>query len=264
MKVLTVFAHPNPASFCAAVLQQFTKGLTDAGHRSEVVDLHAIRFDPVFRNDDFASYVHEGIPADVLERMDLKKYVLGAARGRLQRFVAARWLRDKDVAAVVKLIRKRRPRDVAEQQRLVAWADALAFVAPVFWLGFPAILRGWFERVFTLGFAYDLRPEGWRGDLAGRVPLLRHEKALIISTTLFDAAAYQGAIAAAMRTTMDDFALRYPGVKHVEHVYFHAVPVVDAATRRGYLERAYRLGRDFAESSRPAPSPPAPAATVAS
>jgi NAD(P)H dehydrogenase (quinone) len=264
MKVLTVFAHPNPASFCAAVLERFTKGLTDAGHVSKVVDLHAIRFDPVFRTEDFANYVTEDLPADVLERMDLKKYVLDAARGRFQRFLAARWLRGKSVAGVVRLIRTRRPKDVAAQQQMVAWADGLAFIAPVMWIGFPAMLRGWFERVFTLGFAYDLRPEGWRGDLAGRVPLLRHEKALIISTTLFDAAAYAGPIGSAMKTMMDDFALRYPGVKSVEHVYFHSVPAVDAATRQGYLEQAYRLGREFAEPSRPARHSPAAAASVAS
>jgi len=41
MKVLTVFAHPNRKSFCHAVLDQFTKGLQDAGHTSEVVDLYA-------------------------------------------------------------------------------------------------------------------------------------------------------------------------------------------------------------------------------
>lgn len=264
MKVLTVFAHPGPASFCAALLQEFTRGLADAGHESKVVDLQAMGFDPVFRNEDFANYVHEAIPADVLERMDLRSYVLRAARGPLQRFLAARWLRNRSVAEVVRFIRKRRPKDVTAQQELVAWADGLAFIAPVFWMGFPAILRGWFERVFTLGFAYDLRPEGWRGDLAGRVPLLRHQKALIISTTLFDEAAYAGPMGAAMKTTMDDFALRYPGVRSVEHVYLHSVFAVDAATRRGYLERAYRLGRDFAEPSRPAPSRPAPATVTAS
>ena len=46
MRVLTVYAHPNPKSFCHAILQQFTKGLEDAGHVSEVVDLYAIRSDP--------------------------------------------------------------------------------------------------------------------------------------------------------------------------------------------------------------------------
>jgi NAD(P)H dehydrogenase (quinone) len=62
VKVLTVYAHPNPKSLCHAILQQFTKGLEDAGHVSDVVDLYAIRFDPVFRTEDFAGYVHEGMP----------------------------------------------------------------------------------------------------------------------------------------------------------------------------------------------------------
>ncbi|MBI1880961.1 MAG: NAD(P)H-dependent oxidoreductase [Chloroflexi bacterium] len=73
MKVLTVIANPNPKSFCHAVLQQFTAGLKDAGHTSEVIDLYAIRFDPVFRMPDFASYVHENMPMDVLERMNLRQ-----------------------------------------------------------------------------------------------------------------------------------------------------------------------------------------------
>jgi len=86
MKVLTVYAHPNPNSFCHSILQRFTKGLEDAGHVSEVVDLYAIRFDPVFRMRDFASYVHECIPLEILETMNLKQRVLNSAGGPLQRF----------------------------------------------------------------------------------------------------------------------------------------------------------------------------------
>ena len=81
MKVLTVYAHPNPKSFCHAILQQFTKGLEEAGHTSEVVDLYAIRFDPVFRMQDFASYVHESMPLEILEQMNLKQRVLDSAGG---------------------------------------------------------------------------------------------------------------------------------------------------------------------------------------
>ena len=76
MKVLTVIANPNPKSFCHAILRQFTKGLEDAGHTSEVVDLYAIRFNPVFRTQDFASYVHESMPREILDEMNLKQHVL--------------------------------------------------------------------------------------------------------------------------------------------------------------------------------------------
>jgi len=97
MRVLIVYAHPNPESFCHAILQQFTKGLEDAGHASEVVDLYAIRFDPVFRMRDFASYVHESIPLEILEQMNLKQRVMDSAGGPIRRFIASRWLRNKEI-----------------------------------------------------------------------------------------------------------------------------------------------------------------------
>lgn len=247
MKVLTVYAHPNPRSFCHAILERFTQGLRDAGHTCEVVDLHAIHFNPVFDMQDYASYLDEHIPAAVLERMDLRQSVLNAAGGPIQRFIASRWLQGKGNAEIARFVHTQMPRDVRTQQQKVAGADGLAFIAPVLWMGFPAILRGWFERVFTYGFAYHMDEKGWNGDLSGRVPLLKHEKALVISTTLFCEADYQaGGWNDVMTKLVDDFALRFPGVRRVEHVFFYAVPVVDHETRRGYLQRAYDLGKEFA------------------
>ncbi|MFA5883279.1 MAG: NAD(P)H-dependent oxidoreductase [Acidimicrobiia bacterium] len=92
---MTVYAHQNPRSFCHGVLEQFTAGLTDGGHTSEVVDLYAIAFDPVFRDRDVASYTAGDIPADVLELMDLRQQVLDSCRGPRQRFLASRAMRAK-------------------------------------------------------------------------------------------------------------------------------------------------------------------------
>ena len=139
MRVLTVYAHPNPKSFCHAILQQFTKGLKDAGHITEVVDLYAIRFDPVFRTQDFASYVHESMPLDVLEKMNLRQRVLDSAGGPIRRFIASRWLRNRDSLAVARFIHDHRPKDVVAQWEKIRDAQGLAFIAPVFWLHFPAI-----------------------------------------------------------------------------------------------------------------------------
>jgi NAD(P)H dehydrogenase (quinone) len=147
---------------------------------------------------------------------------------------------------VAKFIHAHRPKDVIAQWEKLDKAQGLAFIAPVFWLHFPAILKGWFERVFAYGDAYALTSEGWHGEVKGRVPLLHHEKALVISTTLFKEEDYKADWEAPMTRIIDDWGLRYPGVKHVEHVYFYGVPVVDDETRRGYLERAYQLGREFA------------------
>ena len=46
MKVLTIYAHHDPHSFCHGVLERFTDGLRDAGHTSEVVDLYADQVRP--------------------------------------------------------------------------------------------------------------------------------------------------------------------------------------------------------------------------
>ena len=131
-------------------------------------------------------------------------------------------------------------------QRKVDAADGLAFIAPVFWLHFPAILKGWFERVFAYGSAYALTDEGWAGHCSGRVPLMHHDKALIMTPTFFRESDYrESGCGAAIERLVDDFGFRYPGIAHVEHVYFYAVGAVDDATRQAYLRRAYRLGNEF-------------------
>jgi NAD(P)H dehydrogenase (quinone) len=245
MRVLTVYAHPNPRSLCHAILERFTQGLAEAGHQSEVVDLYAIDFDPVFRLRDYAGFVHESMPREVLEEMDLKQRILDASGGPLRRWIASRWLRrHPEPEAMARLIRKQLPKDVLAQQEKVARAQGLAFIAPVFWCHFPAILKGWFERVFNYGFAFALNPEGWRGEIKGRVPLLTHEKALIVTPTLFREEDYRKAgLQKAMTTLVDDWGLRYPGVKKVEHVYLYAA---DRGSAPGHLERAHRLGLEFA------------------
>ena len=61
MNIMTVVANPNPKSFCHAILQRFDAGLKDAGHTNDIVDLYAIRFDPVFKTRYYAGYIHESM-----------------------------------------------------------------------------------------------------------------------------------------------------------------------------------------------------------
>jgi NAD(P)H dehydrogenase (quinone) len=246
MNVLTIYAHHNPRSFCHAVLGRFAEGLRDAGHTNEVVDLYAIRFNPVFDDRDGPDWIDDSVPDDVLEHMHVKQALLEGARNPLRRLMVKRWIGDRDDREVVRRLHALgAPRDVAEQQAKIAWADALAFVAPVYFVGFPAILKGWIERVFSLGFAFGMTAQAWRGDVAGRLPLLTHEKALIIQTTIWNEESYEAGLKAAMKVVIDDYSLHFPGIKRIEHEYFHAVHGADDATRRAYLDRAYGLGRDF-------------------
>jgi NAD(P)H dehydrogenase (quinone) len=242
MRVLTVYANPNPRSFCHAILEQFSAGLKSAGHTNEVVDLYAIRFNPVLKLWDFASWIDESTPMEYLRSM------VQSSTNRFIWFFAERWLRNRSIRDIAKLARLFRPKDVLRQQRKVAEAEAMVIIAPVWFVGFPAILKGWVERVFTYGFAFSFGAAGWQGEMGGRIPLFKHKKALIISTTLFNQKAYQGGLGSAMKTLMDDFGFRYPGIKDVEHVYFYSVGAVDAPTRQAYLQQAYRLGREFVSS----------------
>ncbi|MEU4251850.1 NAD(P)H-dependent oxidoreductase [Amycolatopsis sp. NPDC026612] len=65
------------------------------------------------------------------------------------------------------------PDVVAEQDKL-RWADAVVVQFPLWWYGQPAILKGWFDRVFVKGFGYGVRAEDGRtlrygeGRLAGK------------------------------------------------------------------------------------------------
>ncbi len=140
---------------------------------------------------------------------------------------------------------RKTPSTIAGHQKKIAWADGLVYIAPVYWLGFPAIMKGWFKRVFSAGFADALTPEGWQGDSWWRVPLLKHQKALVINTTQFREEGDKPMLERAMAGIVDQWGLRYPGAKKVEHVTFSGVPVVDDATRRGYLAQAYSLGKEF-------------------
>ncbi len=245
MNVLVVYAHPSPGSFTHAILEQVTKGLDDSPHSYKVNDLYATGFDPVFRAEDAVQFMHEGLPEELLEEANPREAVLASARGPIRRFMARRWLRGKDNREIARALAEHLPEDVRAQQALVAEADGLIFVAPVFWMGFPAILKGWFERVFAYGFAYTLTRVGWQGDLEGRVPMLSQEKALIITPTFFTEKEYDKGWRDAMDTVISSWGLKMAGVKEAHHAYLYAVIAADDKKRREYLEEAYRLGRDF-------------------
>lgn len=254
MNVLVVYAHPSPASFCHAVLDQVTRGLRDGGHSYEVIDLHECRFDPVFRNRDYNQFMHESLPEDLVANADLRSAILARAGGPLRRAVVRRWLDGKTNREIVTALGRRTPRDVRRHQAKVARAEGLIFIAPVYWMGLPAILKGWFERVFAYGFAYTLDRDGWNGDLAGRVPLLAQRKGLFLTPTFFTEEEYAKGWKEAMDTIICDWGLQMAGVERAEHVCFYAVSAVDQTTRLGYLDDAYRLSRDFATVPLPAPS----------
>lgn len=90
-----------------------------------------------------AAEVAEGVKASgaTFEIADL------AAEGFDPRFSAA------DIAAHLR--EGPSPEDVVAEQARIDRADALVLVYPVYWWSMPGLLKGWIDRVFSNGWAYD-------------------------------------------------------------------------------------------------------------
>jgi NAD(P)H dehydrogenase (quinone) len=67
------------------------------------------------------------------------------------------------------------PDDLRKEREKVAKADYLIFQFPMWWTSMPAILKGWFDRVFAAGFAY--------GPGVYNHGLLKGKKAMLSITT---------------------------------------------------------------------------------
>jgi NAD(P)H dehydrogenase (quinone) len=69
--------------------------------------------------------------------------------------------------------------DAFEDTAGLAKADGLALVFPTWWFGLPAILKGWIDRSFLPGVAYDHAPKG-----GPMVPRLSRLQSVMAVTTL--------------------------------------------------------------------------------
>ena len=52
------------------------------------------------------------------------------------------------------------PDEVLREQQRVERADMLVFVFPIYWWSVPALLKGWFDRVLTVNWAYKVAEDG--------------------------------------------------------------------------------------------------------
>ncbi|XGU21860.1 NAD(P)H-dependent oxidoreductase [Rhodococcus sp. 3Y1] len=50
------------------------------------------------------------------------------------------------------------PADVVAEQDRIDRADDLILVFPMYWWSMPALLKGWIDRVFVSGWAYEFTP----------------------------------------------------------------------------------------------------------
>lgn len=52
------------------------------------------------------------------------------------------------------------PNDVLEEHKKIAKADCIVFLYPLWWSDCPAKMKGWFDRVYTVGYAYGYNADG--------------------------------------------------------------------------------------------------------
>ncbi len=69
--------------------------------------------------------------------------------------------------------------NVADQTERLQEAEALILLFPTWWFSFPAMLKGWFDRVWAPGVAYD-----HASDFGPIKPRLNNLKKVLVITTL--------------------------------------------------------------------------------
>jgi len=127
------------------------------------------------------------------------------------------------------------PLDIKSEQEAVAWADTLVFIYPIWWFGLPAILKGWIDRVFLHGFAYEYAEGGPKG-------LLINKKAIIFQTTGGEESTYElNKTKPLIEKTITDGILGFCGISDIHYKAFFAVPTVSVESREGMLKEASEI-----------------------
>jgi NAD(P)H dehydrogenase (quinone) len=125
--------------------------------------------------------------------------------------------------------------DIKTEQEHIKWADVITFVYPVWWVSVPAILKGYVDRVFSYGFAYESVDGAPRG-------LLNGKKALLFCTTGSPNEYYaQNGMHNSMKQTTDDGIFNFTGIEVINHTFFGAVPSVSDETRKEYLKEVEKI-----------------------
>jgi NAD(P)H dehydrogenase (quinone) len=204
MNVLIVHAHPEPASFCAALATSAERTLQAQGHQVTVSDLYAMNFNPVASEADFAER----------EQPDYLVYALEQRHGVKNGTLAP---------------------DIQAEIAKVQAADLLIFTFPLFWMSVPAMLKGWIDRVFVSGLFYGGKRVYDQGGMRGK-------KALAAVTLggrdyMFGADGIHGELVgpSGMLRSLLQGSFGYVGMEVLEPFIAWHVPYISDQARADYL-----------------------------
>ena len=134
------------------------------------------------------------------------------------------------------------PVDVRAEHQKIENADAITFIYPVWWSDCPAKLKGWFDRVWSYGYAYSYDESGAHS--TGEIDI---DRALVICPAGHTEEHLEEiGIAQSMRRIMLDDRLLGVGIGRAEMVILGGMTPDVEDTREANLERAYELGKSFA------------------
>ena len=129
------------------------------------------------------------------------------------------------------------PDDIQQEQDHVRWADVIVFIPPIWWGGFTSILRGYLDRVFSNGFAYEEGPNGIKG-------LLSDKKVFTINTIGAPENVYQeSGLFDCMNKILDEIVFQFCDAKVIGHKYFSFVVACSEEERKAMLSELSAIAK---------------------
>lgn len=129
------------------------------------------------------------------------------------------------------------PADVLAEQARIDRADALVLVFPVYWWSFPALLKGWIDRVFVNGWALDYT------EATNTVKKLGHLNVHLLAIGAADEGVFdRHGYATAMRTQIDHGIFDYCGAQVLTS---ELLLDSESGAAEQHLETARQLGRQL-------------------
>lgn len=127
--------------------------------------------------------------------------------------------------------------DLVEAWEKIKWADHLVWIHPVWWGGMPALSKGFIDRLFLPGMAFEYRPGSIFWD-----KLLKNKTARIITTLDQPGWYYRLVYARPSVNQLKKSTLKFCGISPVFVTYVGIVKSSDIELRNKWLKQISRLG----------------------
>ncbi|WP_314187240.1 NAD(P)H-dependent oxidoreductase [Aggregatibacter kilianii] len=125
------------------------------------------------------------------------------------------------------------PAEIKFEQKLIAEAELITFIYPLWWMGFPAILKGYLDRILSYGFAYQ-------NENGVSVGLLGNKKMQHFITMGNSIEKYQQlGFDKALKSCLVDGLFNFCGITDIQHDIFGNIHLLDEAGYQSVLTSVF-------------------------